>query len=192
LCTHTHSGDDDQHHLEGEEIGRLLTHHHPALDWAALLDSLRRLAVSVATHTASPAEAAQLLPLACFFGEVFALSSGISLFLGDADVVGRVAAVFARHVDPDVRVRVDDGNDGMRFILDFAETLTELSSVASTLPTLYATVFRSTQITNDVFEGLCKSGRHQDKEASSKKLMGVLRYLNDKVDQSKVRACHAR
>lgn len=173
-------------------MGQLLTRHHGSLDWPALLGSLRQLALDVnqsgtKTTTAGAVAAEKVRPLADLFVEVFALSSKISLVLDDAGVIDRVAAIFARHADPaslaiaPPSAAGDEKNmDGL--VQDFAEVV-ELASV-TTLPTLYATVRRCVQVTNDFFAGLL-----QGESAGGQELLArALQYLASKSDQSQVRS----
>jgi len=174
-----------------EQVGQLLTQHHGSLDWPALLGSLRQLALDAnqsgtKTTTAGAVAAEKVRPLAGLFVEVFALSSKISLVLDDASVTDRVAAIFARHADPASLAIApsaagDEKNmDGL--VQDFAEVV-ELASV-TTLPTLYATVRRCVQVTNDFFAGLL-----QGESAGGQELLArALQYLASKSDQSQVRS----
>jgi hypothetical protein len=176
-------------------VGQLLTRHHGGLDWPALLGSLRQLAFDVnqsgtTTTTAGAVAAEKVRPLADLFVEVFALSSKISLVLDDAGVTDRVAAIFARHADPAslaiappsaaAAAGGEKNMDGL--VQDFAEVV-ELASV-TTLPTLYATVRRCVQVTNDFFAGLRSL---QGESAGGQELLArALQYLASKSDQSQV------
>jgi hypothetical protein len=176
MCPHI-----EKRHRYFEEVGQLLTRHHSGLDWPSLLESLRRLSPRPGT----PLTPAAVRPLAALFVEVFALSSKISLVLDDDHMTDRIASIFARHADPSSLLvlpspaneqQAQQDMDGL--VQDFAE-VDELASV-TTLPTLYATVRRCVQITNDFVAGLVGSGGRAEECLSR-----VLQYLVSKSDQSK-------
>lgn len=154
------------------EVGRLLTREHDTLDWPTLLDSLRHVAVTA--DGVARVSAAGLRPLAAFFVEVFALSSRVSLVLDDAELIDRVAGIFARHADPATLCVGADPDE--QLLLDFAETAPEMTSLTS-FPTAYATLRRCVQVTNDFLLGIA---------GSDARLADVRQYLTCKRDRSKV------